>query len=392
VRKHARGVVCLAALLCLGRPLSSRAAGLTGSGPGTTSADFLRIPIGARPAGLAEAFTGLADDVHALAYNPAGIAFLARQELGMVYDAYAAGVNHAWTGYVHPLRFGTYGLAVNALNVAPFDSYSAIDQPIGQTSAVDAAYQLSYGLRISDTWAVGGSGKYITSRLNNINAASAAADLGTLWIPAPGVRLGAALLNLGNGLRYISVTSPLPITARVGASWTPYDPRDFLHYFTLTMDGVETQGQKPALSGGVELWYAGVMAVRVGGLSNPGVGPGYTVGMGLYILRDQHKPCELGFDYAFVDSGNLAQTQRASIVLKFGKILREERRGTLVEWRRARDQAAPQRQLKRQPELQPERPAPEIQAPLPHPQPQPNPLLPDTEMILSPDYKKWVSP
>jgi hypothetical protein len=387
VRNRVRGALCLSTLLLLGRALPVRADSLMGAGPGTTSADFLRIPIGARPAGLAEAFTGFSDDVYALAYNPAGIAFLSRQELGMTYDAYASGVNHAWTGYIHPLRFGTYGLAINALNVAPFDSYSNSDQPIGQTSALDSEYQLSYGLRISDTFAVGGSGKYITSRLNTTNASTVAADLGALWIPATGVRFGAALLNLGNGLHYIAETAPLPITARLGASWTPYDPRDFLHYFTLTMDAIETQGQTLAFSGGVELWYQGVLAIRVGGLSNPGQGPGYTVGMGLYLFRDAHKPCELGFDYAFMDSGDFAQTQRASIVLKFGQTLRDERRGTLIEWRRARDQANPLKQRELEQERQ-ESLSPAAQAP----QQKLNQPLQDSDMILSPDYKKWVSP
>ncbi|MCX5794469.1 MAG: PorV/PorQ family protein [Elusimicrobia bacterium] len=384
VRKHVQGVVCLAALLCLGRSLPARAGGLASSGQGTTSAEFLRIPVGARPAGLADAFVGLADDVHALAYNPAGIAFLARQEVGMVFDAYAPGVNHAWTGYVHPLRFGTYGLAINALSVAPFEAYSATDDSAGQTSALDAAYQLSYGLRISDTWAVGGSGKYITSRLHTYNAATVAGDIGTLWVPMRGVRLGASVLHLGNGLRYISETYPLPITARVGASWTPYDPRDFPHYFTLALDGIQTQGQAVAVSGGVELWYQGVLAVRLGGRTDPGEGAGYTVGMGLYVFRDEHRPCELGFDYSFMDSGNLAQTHRASIVLKFGQTLREERRGTVIEWRRARDQAGPLRQR----ELERARQAPAARAP----QPESKQTLPDSEMILSPDYKKWVRP
>ncbi len=384
VRTHAKGVVCLAALLYLGSPLPARTDSFSGAGPGTTSADFLRIPVGARPAGLAEAFTGLADDVHALAYNPAGIAFLPRQELGMVYDVYAPGVSHAWTGYVHPLRFGTYGLAVNALSIAPFDSYSVTEQPSGQTSAMDSAYQFSYGLRISDTWAIGGSGKYITSRLNTTHAATVAGDVSMLWVPARSVRLGAAVLNFGNGLRYISETSPLPITTRLGASWTPYDPRDFPHYFTLTMDGIETRGQTLAVSGGIELWYQGVMAIRLGGRNDPGEGPGYTIGMGLDLFRDEHKPCELGFDYAFMDSGNFAQTHRASIVLKFGQTLREERRGTIVEWRRSRDQAAPRKRR----ELERARQAPAGQTP----QTESNQALPDSEMILSPDYKKWVHP
>ena len=380
VRKHARSVFCLAALLCLGRALPARAATFAGSGAGTTGADFLRLPVGARPAGLAEAFTGFADDVHSLAYNPAGIAFLSRQEFGMVYDAYAPGVNHGWTGYIHPMRFGTYGLSVNMLSVAPFDSYTIYDQADGQTSAMDSAYQLSYGLRISNSWADGGSAKYVTSRLHTEKASTAAGDISTLWIPLRGLRLGMAVLNFGNGLTYDSVTSPLPVTGRIGASWTPYDPRDFRHYFTFTVDGSETRGEKTVVSGGVELWYEGVLALRAGGRSDPGLGPGYTAGIGIYLFRDEHRPCEIGFDYAFVDSGDLTQTHRASLVFKFGRTLREERRGTLIEWQRARDQTAPskQRQRARQPSASSEE--------------QTLQPLPDSETILSPDYKKWTRP
>ncbi|MDD5629605.1 MAG: PorV/PorQ family protein [Elusimicrobia bacterium] len=382
MRNPVPGVVCAAALLCWGRPLPAGAGGFASSGPGTTSAEFLRIPVGARPAGMAEAFTGLADDVHSLAYNPAGIAFLARQQLGMVFDAYAPGVNHAWTGYIYPLRFGTVGLAVNALSVDAFDSYSNVDTALSQTSALDAAYQLSYGLRISDTWAVGGTGKYITSRLHTYNAATVAGDLGTLWAPTRGVRVGASVLNMGQGLRYVSETYPLPIAARFGASWTPLDPRDFPHYLTLAMDAVQTQGQATAVSGGFELWYQGVLAVRLGARSDPGEGAGYTAGMGLYVFRDEHKPCEFGFDYSFVDSGDLAMTHRVSVVLKFGQTLREERRGTVIEWRRARDQAGPLRQRERERARQ----APAVR------ETEPKRPASDSEMMLSPDYKKWVRP
>lgn len=383
------GVVCLGLLLCLGGSLPVRAGNFARPGEGTTSADFLRIPVGARPSGMAEAFTGVADDVHSLAYNPAGIAFLARQELGVVHDAYAAGASHEWLGYIRPLRFGTYGLSVNMLFVDPFESYSEFDTQQGVTSGMDAAYQLSYGLRISDTLAVGATGKYITSRLADRSAATVAGDLGTLWMPTRGVRLGASVLHLGNGLRYIEETSPLPITARLGASWTPYDPRDFLHYFTLSLDGVQTQGHKVEVSGGIELWYQGVMALRLGGRSDPGAGVGYTGGVGLYVMRDQNRPCELGFDYSLTDSGDFAQTHRASIVLKFGKTLREERRGTVIEWRRARDMAAPvvPRDERRR-EKERVRQLPQTKAP----EPEKYQPVKESEMILSPDYKKWVRP
>jgi hypothetical protein len=42
----------------------------------TSGADFLKIDSGARSQGMGGAFTAVADDVNALTWNPAGIAFL----------------------------------------------------------------------------------------------------------------------------------------------------------------------------------------------------------------------------------------------------------------------------------------------------------------------------
>jgi long-subunit fatty acid transport protein len=46
---------------------------------------FDEFPVGARPAGMGEAFTAVADDVHSLYYNPAGLASLYRPEVTAYY-------------------------------------------------------------------------------------------------------------------------------------------------------------------------------------------------------------------------------------------------------------------------------------------------------------------
>src|SRR5207302_10246043 len=48
---------------------------------GTSGAAFLKIGPGARPAAMGEAFTGVADDIHAIYWNPAGLATLRSPEL-----------------------------------------------------------------------------------------------------------------------------------------------------------------------------------------------------------------------------------------------------------------------------------------------------------------------
>jgi len=47
---------------------------LFAGGEGTTGAQFLKLGIGARPAALGESFTGVADDINSLYWNPAGLA------------------------------------------------------------------------------------------------------------------------------------------------------------------------------------------------------------------------------------------------------------------------------------------------------------------------------
>src|SRR5687767_5725272 len=47
---------------------------------GTSGAAFLKIAPGARPVGMGEAFTGVADDIHSVYFNPAGLAMIHKPE------------------------------------------------------------------------------------------------------------------------------------------------------------------------------------------------------------------------------------------------------------------------------------------------------------------------
>src|SRR6185312_10499950 len=51
------------------------------SNVGTSGAAFLEIAPGARPVGMGQAYTGVADDIDAIYWNPAGLARMAHPEL-----------------------------------------------------------------------------------------------------------------------------------------------------------------------------------------------------------------------------------------------------------------------------------------------------------------------
>src|SRR5437773_12167185 len=72
---------------------------------------------GARPSGMAGAFTALADDANAPAYNPAGISFLAHNEFTIMYAQLYTGLNlNAGQSDTSKLGLGYFGFAPRIQN------------------------------------------------------------------------------------------------------------------------------------------------------------------------------------------------------------------------------------------------------------------------------------
>lgn len=370
------------AIILLLAAFAPRARGATG--PGSSTGEFLAIGAGARPAGLAGAFSGLADDVHALAYNPAGLAFLSRRELALDHDAFAPGISHEWAGYAHPATWGTLAGSANLVFTAPFESYDAFDQPSGKTSAADAAYQFAFATAVTRDLALGVAAKHVTSRLHRNSATAFAGDAGLLWRAASNLRLGASLLNFGQGLRYIAATSDLPTTARVGAAWTPFDPRDFRHSLTVLVEGEKRRDEGARIAGGLEGSYDNVLALRAGARSQPNEGLGLTLGLGIFLFRDETKGFELDFDYAFAAAGDFGSSHRAGLTLKFGEPLPSASRAAILQKSAMYyDDARPKTSRPRRTT------APPPSKPSPRPSKK---ALRSAEPTISPDDTNWIKP
>lgn len=348
------------------------------NGPGSTGAEFLRIGVGPRAVGLGEAYTGLAEGSLALAYNPAGPAFLRRQELGLAHDEYASGVRHEWVAYSHPTPWGTLSLSANLLLVEAFESYDTFDRPSGETSAQEGAYQLGYAAALSPTLSIGAVGELVSSRLHQRESRTLAGGGGVLWRPHRALSLGAAALHLGPGLRHVSETADMPVTLRGGFAWTPFDPKDFSHYFTVTADAVKVREDGNSVRGGVELWYDHILALRAGGRSDSNAGPGYSLGIGARLRRRDDEPVEFDFDYAFTDSGALAETHRVGLTLRFGATLTDNAWSEVFRRRGIYEEDAPRPRRAR-------RASREEAAPAPRPRV-------ETPGRLPSDLENWINP
>ncbi len=73
---------------------------------------FLEIPLGARPAGMGNAYAAVANDATAFFWNPAGVALVNRREVSLMYASQFDGMaQYHFIGYTHQLS-RDYGFSV----------------------------------------------------------------------------------------------------------------------------------------------------------------------------------------------------------------------------------------------------------------------------------------
>src|ERR1039458_1672672 len=100
-------------------PFSSWAAS---SNVGTSGAEFLKIGPGARAVGMGEAFTGVADDVDAIYWNPAGLGTLKHAEITGMHMQYFQSIQYEFAAFAYPTTDrGSWGFAVTNLHTDNID-------------------------------------------------------------------------------------------------------------------------------------------------------------------------------------------------------------------------------------------------------------------------------
>ena len=100
---------CALALLCL-IPGESRAAislSVRRSAAGTTGADFLNLPIGARAAAMGGAYSAISDEASAVYWNPAGLVQIPKLSAVFMRSQYVADISYQYAAYAHRLSYNS---------------------------------------------------------------------------------------------------------------------------------------------------------------------------------------------------------------------------------------------------------------------------------------------
>jgi hypothetical protein len=323
------------------------------TGAGVAGADIFKVPIEARGWGMGTAYSAIADDVGAVAYNPAGLGGSGMREfrftyLNIIESTSVFSLLGAW-----PLsRWGTLGvmfmyrsiptIANDGVENRPLiglDSVNVSDSAFGFYTSFKFSHLLP-GVRLVTPLTFGIGIKRASMSIAGFNTSVTAIDFGFQYA-LDLFRFGLAFQNLGGGYHYPGTveaeSDPLPTTLRLSTAFTAYEDAsssvllavEDASYVGVSNkqkfgDDVRTAREYLNIAAvGVEYWRLKKMGVRMGYVQPWGTGSReYTGGRGIafgasfrifsdylaYQIDIAYRPLALGSQRQ--DSGTVSMSVR----------------------------------------------------------------------------------
>jgi hypothetical protein len=281
---------------------------------GTTTANFLKLSVGARAVGMGEAYSGVADDATALYWNPAALTQVVSQSASFMHAPYLASTFYDYGAYARRIGNHAFGAGVQYFSAGNIDETDENNTPMGSFNPYDLAASLGYGYQFGDAGAaLGMAGKFIQSKILD-KASAFAVDLGALSpLYARRWRFAFTAINLGSKMKFEQESENLPLALRLGSSlrlsehWiSALDiafPKDNDPYFALGTEYVWQATEAFSLAG--RLGYNSLTAGDISGVTGLSLGTGFG-------FRS------FSFDYAFLPYGGVGLTHRISLSFKWG--------------------------------------------------------------------------
>lgn len=268
------------------------------NGPGTTTANFLKIGVGARATAMGEAFTALANDGTSLYWNPAGLIQMEKTELSATYNLWFQDIRQGYLGFGFPSLGGIVGLGANYVDMGEIEGRDEEGNPTENFRASDVHLFLGYAVRFKKI-ALGLTAGWVQDTIKDDVKTAFLGNIGLLYPLSEQLTLGAVVQNLGTQLGNDS----LPLTLKMGIALS----RETL---TLAADIAKPQDNDVYWCLGAEWWIQDTIALRAGYKTNQDIGPGWSAGLGFIFQRTR-------LDYAYVPYGDLGDTHRISLGMNF---------------------------------------------------------------------------
>jgi hypothetical protein len=269
------------------------------AGAGVAGANILKVPTDARGWGIGMAYSAIADDAGAMAYNPAGLSQLSDKEFRFIYQTIIESVNRQALMFAYPFgRWGTGGVSW-VYQGSPtiqnsgdeYHPFEGLPQGVDVTESCLGFYygtrfsHLLPAVRIMAPFSVGLGLKRVAMQIDRFGASTVALDAGIL-LSTDILRGALVLQNVGGGYAFPGTieaeSDPLPQTLRLALAVVPYE--DASGSLTIAIENAQYVGvatsQKYADEGvrtaresmglfcaGMEYWRLKRMGVRIGYVS-----------------------------------------------------------------------------------------------------------------------------
>lgn len=244
------------------RTLSTIIAALALSAP--LSAGYEDVGLGARPLGMGGAFAALADDANGIAWNPAGLVQMKRQEALFMHGVYGglSAVNYDYLAYVYPMPYSAVGVGWSTVGVTLEEGDG---QSFSSSRMSEDMYYIALGINPAlfgnDALTVGGTLKRLTIDNRFEGGSGMGFDFGVLFKPVSWLQSALVLRNVATDIR----NEKLPTTFRLGFASRLFTDRLRLVTDITTKDNIgsaDTTQYEPHFGLEIQPWP--FVAVRAG--------------------------------------------------------------------------------------------------------------------------------
>lgn len=281
---------------------------------GTASGQFLEISPSPRAEGMSSAFIGVADDIFAIYYNPAGLAWQPIRQIAFAHTIWPADISLEWAAFSMPAAGGVMAISATALNAGTMEETTPYQpEGTGRTFSAGAiAAGITYARPLTDRFSIGINAKYIGEYLADVSATGWAMDIGTYFRTAfKDIRLGMILSNFGPDIKYIQQSSPLPMAFHFGVAGEVIDNET--NRITLDIEGSHPNDNLEKFQAGFEYAYKEFAFLR-GGYKLQYDTDKFTIGAGVKLSLGN---AAAKADYSFSYMKYLPPIHRFSVGVEF---------------------------------------------------------------------------
>jgi hypothetical protein len=291
--KEYLNVLTLVLLLLFGTFMGSLAQEGVAGIPG----EYLYMGVGSRALGMGKAYTALATDASAIYWNPAALAEQDPYQVYFMHTNLFFDTNFDYLGFTAPTKnFGSFGLALMALNSGNFDQRNELNQELGSFNILDLAILTSWSTKVFKGIYGGINYKFITQRMLDYSGIGHGLDLAMKTKIMNNIDLGVSVVNILNPKIKMAVESQsFPTQLRLGMATHLFNQK-----LILSSDLAKVMGWGSTyLNVGAEFKFLNNIALRAG-ITNGKLtfGTGFTINTA-GIDYSHHAVSELGNSHRF---------------------------------------------------------------------------------------------